>query len=105
MSVSLAREGNTKVYQENGSTKVVLHGTVIVAFNSHRVILNSNGWRTVTTKQRMNQASKEYGLGFTVYQRNWEWYVRPSKSPANKCTCFDGVHNLHFEDLMELPLQ
>lgn len=57
-------------------TAVIYHQTAVVKFaTSGQVWLNSGGWRTVTTKARMNQVSEYYGLGFRVYQkggkRNW----------------------------------
>ena len=54
---------------------VILHGTAVVSWDKNTISLNSGGWRTVTTKARMNQASNEYGLGYTVWQDRGEWYV------------------------------
>lgn len=39
------------------------------------IVLNSGGWRTVTTKNRMNQTSNQYYLGYSVYQKSGEWFV------------------------------
>ena len=75
MIVKLKDKGYTKVLSQDGRTQVIYHGSVIVCFNSNKVILSSHGWRTSSTKQRINQASEEFGLGFTVYQKNWNWYV------------------------------
>ncbi len=72
----------TNVYREidpvNGieNTCIRYHSTVVVKFNRNVIVLNSGGWRTVTTKLRMNQASSEFGLGFSVYQKDYEWFVR-----------------------------
>jgi hypothetical protein len=30
---------------------------------------------TATTKLRMNQASNQFNLGFSVYQKDYRWYV------------------------------
>lgn len=57
----------TKVIKgDDGYTRVLYHDTVVVAFNEYEIILNSGGWQTKTTKTRMNQASDEFGLGFSV---------------------------------------
>lgn len=66
---------NTKVWTDEGTTFVMLHSTVVVKFNPEAIILNSGGWRTVTTKSRMNQASNQYDLGYYVHQKNHEWFV------------------------------
>lgn len=65
----------TKIYEFGTFTKIKYHKTDVVSFNDYEIILNSNGWRTQTTKNRMNQASNEFDLGFTVYQRDSVWYV------------------------------
>ena len=65
----------TTIRNEDGYTIVRYHNTDVVKFNQDEIVLNTGGWRTVTTKARMNQASNQYGLGFRVYQRDWEWFV------------------------------
>ena len=57
-------------------TAVRYHDTNVVAFNDDFIILNTGGYRTPTTKRRMNQASLQYNLGFSVYQADFTWYVR-----------------------------
>ena len=72
---------NTKIYEhleDSDAYKiVVLHDTAIVQYfvDSDRVILNSGGWRSVTTKARMNQVADEWELDFKVYQKEHEWFV------------------------------
>ena len=73
--VELSKKGNTKVLKRNGITEVWLYNTAIVVFDANSITLNHGGWKTATTKQRMNQASDEYDLGYQVYQDNYNWYV------------------------------
>lgn len=61
---------------ENNLTHVVYHSTQVVSFNSQYVILRTGGYLTSTTKSRMNQASNQFNLGFQVYQKNFEWFVK-----------------------------
>ena len=49
--------------------------TDIVKFNNERIILNTGGWSTATTKRRMNQTSEQFNLGYQVYQKNYNWFV------------------------------
>lgn len=65
----------TTVKYTGGYTVVTYHWTDIVKFNENEIILDSNGWLTQTTKRRMNQTSWQFDLGFSVYQKNNEWYV------------------------------
>ena len=61
---------------DDGTINVYYHDTVILKkSNDGNVVLNTGGWNTTTTKRRMNQASELYDLGFSVYQRDHEWYV------------------------------
>jgi hypothetical protein len=60
---------------DDGMTRIIYRGTAVVTFNSDRVILDTGGWRTVTTKLRMNQAANQFGLGFRVQQKDGEWIV------------------------------
>ena len=56
---------------------VVYHNTEVVKVRNNRYItLNNGGYYTATTKRRMNQASQQYNLGFSVYQSDFTWYVR-----------------------------
>ena len=65
----------TKVTTGEGVTRVRYHYTNVVTVDGDYVTLRSDGWATDTTKTRMNQASNELGLGYSVYQKNYEWFV------------------------------
>ena len=65
----------TSIYESNGFTVVRYHQTPVVRFNSMKVELNSGGWKTSTTKTRMNQASSQFNLGFRVFQKDFGWFV------------------------------
>lgn len=56
--------------------RVTYHNTLIVEGVKGGTRLHSGGWRTVTTKRRMNQAANQEGLGFHVYQEKGKWYLR-----------------------------
>jgi hypothetical protein len=74
----------------DGRTVVRYHQTDVVAFDAESIRLNSGGWRTATTKLRMNQTANQFGLGFSVYQHKFEWFV-----------CFGGMR-LEYIDGMVL---
>ena len=79
------RSRSTAIFtDDDGMTKVVYHRTPVVAFDTKRVILHSGGYQTATTKLRMNQAANQFALGFQVFQRNYDWFVR-----------FDGYGTIH----------
>lgn len=65
----------TVVFSEGGKTKVVYHSTVIVEWDTTSIVLNTGGWDTVTTRRKMNQASTQFGLGFSVSRVKGETIV------------------------------
>lgn len=71
----LNRKVATAVYNNGDYTIVEYHRTEVVKFNRDEIVLNSRGWRTKTTKARMNQASNQFNLGFKVFQEKKVWYV------------------------------
>ena len=68
-------KGNTTVKTVKGKTVITFYSTDIVKFDSKSITLNSGGYQTATTKTRINQASNQFDLGYTIYQRNGEWFV------------------------------
>ena len=67
----------TKVAVDSeGVLRVTYHGThVVTVYPEGRIVLNTGGYFTVTTKTRMNQASNQFNLGFLVFQKDFDWYV------------------------------
>lgn len=71
---------------------VILHHTRILTFDLvGNVTLNSGGYHTVTTKQRLNQFLRPHG--WSVEQKKYEWYVRGPQGEKEE-----------FEDHMVLSL-
>jgi hypothetical protein len=60
---------------KDNNLSVVYHSTDVVKVTPTKIILNTGGWYTVTTKNRMNQTSNQFNIGFYVYQKNCNWFV------------------------------
>lgn len=75
---------------------VQYHSTVVATYVRSGVVkLDSGGWRTATTKLRMNQFSSQYcHNAFSVYQHKGEWFVHVGRDNQT----------LPFEDGMEVTL-
>jgi hypothetical protein len=73
--MSKVSRNNTAVLKEDGKISVVLHSTRIVSFDDKTITLNNGGWITTTTCARMNQASNEYGLGYSVSRQSGQMQV------------------------------
>jgi hypothetical protein len=64
---------NTLEYQcKNGDRGVQLHDTEIVRFTYEGIILNSGGWQTLTTKERINA---HLPAPWRLYQEDFIWYL------------------------------
>jgi hypothetical protein len=70
-----ARKVGNNTYAEieyDNSVSIRLHGTAVVRFYPNGLVkLNSGGWRTHTTKKRINKYSP-----VKVYQKKYEWYLQ-----------------------------
>ena len=60
-----------------GGSEIRLHGNIIMEIFLHHIELSDGGWRTVTTKERLNRYLPR---GFRVYQKDWVWYLRDSNN-------------------------
>ena len=81
----------TTISTHEGWTIITYHQTQVVRFNSEFIVLNTGGWKTATTKTRMNQASNQFGLGYYVKQVGGNWYCD-----------FNGFWNDFFGDKLTL---
>ena len=75
----------TTVHASGRHTVVTLYQTPVVEYTPKRVKLRSGGWKTQTTKVRMNQASNQFGLGYYVFQKKHDWFV---KTPRGRTVRF-----------------
>ena len=71
--------GNNRTVVRNvdGSTSYVLHKTaVVVAHADGKIVLDSGGYGSATTKLAMNQVANQFfGGRFAVSQRKGQWFV------------------------------
>tara|TARA_Y100000310_G_C20694481_1_gene824553 strand:- start:2224 stop:2559 length:336 start_codon:yes stop_codon:yes gene_type:complete len=77
-------------YHPNGNTVVTYINTPVVIISpTGDVMLNHGGHITPTTKLRMNQASNEFDLGYTVRQKDYEWWIDYNKMGTQYTIPFD----------------
>ena len=78
-NVPLNKKVATKIIKAHGITAIKYHKTdVVTIYHEHddKTKLQSGGYRTATTKRRMNEVSREYNLGFHVFQKKGKWFVK-----------------------------
>jgi hypothetical protein len=73
------RSANTEVINENGVSIVKLHGSKIAEVGDDFIKLFDGGWRTATTKSRLNAILSVHGCNFDgVFQKKFEWFFHDS---------------------------
>ena len=65
----------TMLYIKEGFNVVKYHNTEIFKQKENQIILNSDGWKTKTTKQRINEAFNFFNIPLALYQNKNEWYI------------------------------
>jgi hypothetical protein len=81
---SVGKHCTTVVETPEGHIDITYHSTIIArvmpAFG--KVVLETGGFETVTTKRRMNQvlsalspSGEPYGPSWGVFQKNYQWFV------------------------------
>ena len=73
----LRRKVATRIYADDEGIYIIYHNTIIFNYNykNHKVKLNTNGWYTRTTKERINQCFRTFLIDYTIYQWDYIWYI------------------------------
>lgn len=71
----VGQHATTIATDSDGFIVVTYHQTQVVKFNRKKIILNTGGYNTASTRLRMNQASNQYSLGFRVFQKKFKLFV------------------------------
>jgi hypothetical protein len=94
-------KNNTRLtVYNNGDKTIRLHSTDIIQFKGDKIILNSGGWDTVTTRSRFNEFLPDYysiirSKGITyIFDKRDEQFLRYS----------DKIKGIKFFDGMELTI-
>ena len=73
------RKANTEVYtNDNNASLVYLHGNHIATVTYNKVSVFDGGWRTNTTKSRLNVIINEFCDALTdgVFQKDYQWFIK-----------------------------
>ena len=67
----------TRVYADDEGIYIIYHNTIIFNYNykNHKVKLNTDGWYTRTTKERINQCFRTFLIDYLLYQQDYIWYI------------------------------
>ena len=83
------RKDNTTVVNIRGNSFVYLHGnhiaTVTRTYAGDSLQIFDGGWRSNTTKSRLNAVLDVFVSGMGIFQKDFTWYVGDLNTPF-----FDG---------------
>jgi hypothetical protein len=82
-------KNNTRLTEyEDGRRTLKLHNTDIITWTGDKIILNSGGYRTHTTKARINEFLPS---NIRVYQKKYNWYIIKDNDDKNVIEFTDGI--------------
>ena len=92
---------------------IYLHGNHIATYNYtlKELELYDGGWQSNTTKSRLNALCYELATGFSVFQKNWDWFVSDFQNTVVDFTdgitvnyngCFVKLYSLYFYSLINI---
>ncbi len=83
---------NTYLKRLGNNIAVVLHNTIILTITQNdKLVLNTGGWYTVTTKNRINRYLPSY---VSLYQENYQWYLSDCREIQKQLNEFDKVYEM-----------
>jgi len=78
------KKANTEVEAHpsgNNEMRVFLHGNNIASYKDGTLYINHCGWKTNTTKSRLNALVKHVlGDMSCIYQHNFDWFVKQTSN-------------------------
>lgn len=86
---SILIANNTVEYHQTGKRVIRLHQTDIITFHKNHIILNSGGWKTITTKDRLNR----FQSLCNIYQGKGIWYAKTKTGMES--VFYDGIKILN----------
>jgi hypothetical protein len=85
-------ENNTYLHRIGDKIAVSLHQTDIITFlKTGEVLLTSGGWKTITTKDRLNKYAP-----VSIYQRDGKWFIDQEPQPHPLFVDGMKLDNKHF---------
>ena len=84
------RTKRDRIESENGNVSCYLWGTRIAEVTEGTIVLYSRGYRSPTTKSRLNALLQLTGRPLRVYQKNYTWFVYDAQL-GESCEFFDGI--------------
>lgn len=96
------KKDNTQVINIEGVSFVYLHNNLIAMVGDTWLELFDGGWKTATTKSRLNAILSEHGNSEYVYQKNFNWFVSTKYGdvPFNDGIKLNWIKVTHLESVL-----
>lgn len=89
LSSKLVKNNTRLTIYKNGDKVLRLHNTDIIKWIGNKIILNSGGWNTLTTRARFNQFLPE---GLRVIRKKGETFILSTRNYCDEVLAFfDGI--------------
>ena len=89
-SSKLIANNTVEYYDHEGVKYIRLHNTDIIIDNGKTTRLYTGGWRTVTTKDRLNTYTPP-NIGIYSEKGEWVMYQRHLTEDCKKCPFYEGI--------------
>ena len=63
------------IFYKDGTEAIRFHSTDVLSAKGGVVTLNSGGWKTTTTKDRINGFLRHFDVPLYIQQRNHQWFI------------------------------
>lgn len=67
---------NSCLFSSGDSIYIIYINTIIFIKENNKITLNSDGWRTNTTKKLINKGFDITYKPYTLYQKDFKWYLK-----------------------------
>jgi len=100
------KKSNTEVRQEDGFSRMYLHGNLIAELVPHttNMKLRLAGWNTPTTRERLNTILDTAWHTQRFHQKDWLPYVNDIEVGDNQWVFFWWNDQWGFEEGVQIPL-
>lgn len=74
-SIRIIGNNTLSIIYKDGTEAIRFHSTDVLSVKDGIVTLNSGGWKTNTTKDRINGFLRHFDVPFYIQQRNHQWFI------------------------------
>jgi len=74
----------TQINKSGNKTEIRYQGNLIATIDNQMITIDNCGWKSKTTKERLNVILDYYNIDFSIIQRDWKWYLINDKTKTGE---------------------